>query len=62
MKRHVKIKICVKLLWHVKKISKCSRVMKWDETPWKIYADLQFLIKKVDNYENKVKKSFLLLF
>ena len=60
MKKYVKIKIFVELLPQLKKkiyILKINQYWKPDKAPCKIYADLQFLVKKIYDYKNNPKKS-----
>ena len=50
MKKNVKIKIFVELLWQLKKNNKLklNQFMKSDQTSCIIYSDLKSLIKKID--------------
>ena len=59
MKKYVKIKIFVELLPQLKKnnILKINQYWKPDKAPFKIYADLQSLVKKIYDYKNNPKKS-----
>ena len=58
MKKYAKIKISVELYASEKhKISEFNQYMKSDKMPYIIYADMEYLIRKIDGCAYKAENS-----